>query len=132
MPPNRPSLLITSVGAIDVLIGLAFIGFGVYALIAGADALASLFDLQRGVDQVVGNRPAADAGNVFSKWLSGIILVMVGIVAGCSIAQGLPALLVGRRGRMEKGPPDASPNTERRLGRALALWQHRVLCRQAN
>ena len=95
MSQSRPSVLITVVGAINVLIGLASIALGVLALLAGADAVASLFDLQRGVDQAAGNHAVADAANVFTKGMSGIILLGVGVIAGCSIVQGLPNLLVG-------------------------------------
>lgn len=102
MTPTRPSWLISSVGWINVLIGLVFIGFGVYVLIAGADAVTSLFQLKTDVgkaaDKVVGQQHAQqveEAAGLFAKGLSGVIVAFALVIAGCSIVQGLPNLLVG-------------------------------------
>jgi Ankyrin repeats (3 copies) len=102
MTQPRPSLLITSVGAINVLIGLAFVGFGLYVIIAGADAVTALFQLQtetgKAADLIAGKenaQQAKDTAGLFTKGLSGIILAFALVIAGCSIVQGLPNLLVG-------------------------------------
>jgi ankyrin repeat protein len=102
MTQPRPSLLITSVGAINVLIGLAFVGFGLYVIIAGADAVTTLFQLQtetgKAADFIAGKdnaQQAKDAAGLFTKGLSGFILAFALVIAGCSIVQGLPNLLVG-------------------------------------
>lgn len=102
MTPPRPSWLISSVGWINVLIGLVFIGFGVYVLIAGADAVSSLFQLKTDVgkaaDKVVGQQhgqQVEEAAGLFAKGLSGVIVAFALVIASCSILQGLPNLLVG-------------------------------------
>jgi ankyrin repeat protein len=103
---TRPrSPLVTTVGIVNLVFGGLFIAFGAYCLLAGADAVATLFQAK---DEVAKAGAAAgvtvqteDAkqlsalADLGTKGLSGVIMAMVGVVAGCSIIQGTPLLLVG-------------------------------------
>jgi ankyrin repeat protein len=101
MTAQRPCWFISSVGWINVLIGLVYIGFGLYVLVAGADAVAVLLQLPgdagKAAEVVAGKdaKQAQEAVGFFAKGLSGIIVAFALVVAGCSILQGLPNLLVG-------------------------------------
>jgi hypothetical protein len=95
-------MLITAVGTVNVLIGLVFVGFGVYVLLTGADAVASVFQLQtesgKAIDLVAGKdqgEQAREAVGIFAQGLSGIIVAFSMALGGCAVLHGLPNLLVG-------------------------------------
>src|SRR5437899_1317175 len=102
MNAARPSMLISSVGWVNVFVGLAFVGFGVYVLCAGGDAVVTLYQMQTDVGKATNivaakehAEQAKEAAGIFAKGLSGVILAFAFVIAGCSIVQGLPNLLVG-------------------------------------
>src|ERR1043165_6582396 len=98
----RPSILITSGGVSNLLLGAALIGIGIYLLSAGSEGGVSLFQLQQAA--VRGSEAAVPAENteqgttirtVFTRGMSGLILTTVSVVGTCAILQGWPLLLIG-------------------------------------
>src|SRR5205814_923819 len=97
------SHLITAVGVANLVFGGLFVTFGAYCLLAGGDAVATLFqakdDVAKAGAQAGISVPAdhaqqiGDLADLGAKRLSGVILAMVVVVAGCSMLQGAPLLL---------------------------------------
>ncbi len=95
--------LIYFVGLVNLAIGGLYVAFGLWILLAGANAVAALFQARDAAGQVAAQVPANAEGvktfndllNLASQGLSGVILALASIIAGCSIAQGLPLVLVG-------------------------------------
>lgn len=96
--------LIYVTGTLNLALGGLLLAFGVWIMVAGGEAVAALFqaqgELSRAAQEVpLANAPAAQkAGDLMklaSQGLAGIILALAGVVAGCSIVQGLPLVLVG-------------------------------------
>jgi ankyrin repeat protein len=88
--------LITAAAVLNLVIGTAYVGFGVWILTAGVEAINTLFQLK---DQAAGaasaNPDVAQAADVGAKGLAAVLAGMAGIAAGLFIACGLPHLLIG-------------------------------------
>jgi uncharacterized protein len=95
--------LIYFVGLLNLAFGGLFVALGLWILLAGADAVATLFQARQELGQAAAQLPADkqalksfdDYVKLASQGLSGLILALASIVAGCSIVQGLPLVLVG-------------------------------------
>jgi ankyrin repeat protein len=95
--------LIYFVGMVNLAIGGLYVALGLWILLAGADAVATIFQARQNVDAAVGQLPVdpqslksfGDYLTLASQGISGLILALASVVAGCSIVQGLPLVLVG-------------------------------------
>ena len=95
--------LISFVGLFNLAIGGLFVALGLWILLAGADAVAAIFQTRQHLGEAVAELPVnPQAAKTFddyvklaSQGLSGLVLALASVVAGCSIVQGLPLVLVG-------------------------------------
>lgn len=95
-------LLIHLTANLNLILGGLALAFGVYILVAGADAMATVMQAgDAGADALGKVAPGDDAkkaGDILalaSKGVGAIFVAMASIVAGCAIVQGLPLVLVG-------------------------------------
>jgi len=97
---SRPSPLVTSVGWAHLAHGLVFVALGAWCLISGTDlVLKSLNagqELGKFADEAGGQGKDVAAGaDMLGKGFAGLFAALVGVAAGCLIANGLPLCLVG-------------------------------------
>ncbi len=93
--PSRRNPLVLAVALANLIFGGLCLALGVYVLWAGSDAVASLMHLKREAGALSGDPQARQAVHVFTGGMSALILAAAGVLGGCSIAQGLPQVLVG-------------------------------------
>jgi hypothetical protein len=101
------------IGIGHALLGLLFVGFGVYCLVAGGAAMATLGKMRQTVSTAGSLLPGGPGGEVSQQFnaaadagmssFGGTVMTMVLIVVGCSFLQGLP-LLFGGLGVIRRRP----------------------------